>query len=594
MLAMAPRANGSIEAALHLSSPGCNASDTAAEGWFPRDDSGPAPDVAAEDVLAVLAAAVGPLRWALASIAERFIDTQAHHALCFARLSDYARECPGLSARQLQELARVKRACSELPPLEAALLSNELPWSKGRAIARVATLGDVRDWIAQARHLTCRDLDQQVRAFLEETKKSESHSERQQSVRLSCTPAVRTKWHIARELAERVSGERLSDADALECVLGEAVALYAPEVSDERECSWSKKREPRPGSHPEPAPRRPGFELPSAVRRLVEGLRTANPFELDRRLRAAVRLEQTLDAAMAPWLRHVSSSHYEWKHEFQTLAGFAREQLGISSSKARALVRIERVGEICPELSAAYREGRLSWTRAQALLPLLSIQMEGAWRPRWVQWATEVTVERLSSDVTRALLLRAGTHDAWQRCKFDPARTQDPVSERERQMCAHEVDTEASETLHWCLPASAAAIFRGLLREIGFEALLDRACEEWTRRDPAARRPNPVIERDGYRCTAPACTSRRNLHDHHIRFRSRGGGDETENRVTLCAFHHLRGVHEGRMRLTGRAPGELRFQMPFGSFLSCGVRVPIAAEPHAHPVGTFLATTGVS
>ena len=34
----------------------------------------------------------------------------------------------------------------------------------------------------------------------------------------------------------------------------------------------------------------------------------------------------------------------------------------------------------------------------------------------------------------------------------------------------------------------------------------------------------------------------RNLHEHHIVFRSAGGSGELENRVTLCAVHHLRGV----------------------------------------------------
>jgi hypothetical protein len=91
-----------------------------------------------EDRLRQLAAGVGPLRRALAAIAERLIATRAHEQLCFARISDYARERPGVSARQLQELARVHRAFAELPELERALVTNELPWSKVRLIARVA------------------------------------------------------------------------------------------------------------------------------------------------------------------------------------------------------------------------------------------------------------------------------------------------------------------------------------------------------------------------------------------------------------------------------------------------------------------------
>lgn len=113
--------------------------------------------------LAQLAAAVGPLRRVLAAIAERLIATKAPERLCYARLGDYARERPGLSARQLQELARVHRALAGLPTLEQALLANQLPWSKVRLLARVATDEDERAWIARARALPTRRLEQEIR-----------------------------------------------------------------------------------------------------------------------------------------------------------------------------------------------------------------------------------------------------------------------------------------------------------------------------------------------------------------------------------------------------------------------------------------------
>jgi hypothetical protein len=91
--------------------------------------------------------------------------------------------------------------------------------------------------------------------------------------------------------------------------------------------------------------------------------------------------------------------------------------------------------------------------------------------------------------------------------------------------------------------------------------MLDCALASWLLRDPSARRPDPVIGRDGYRCAIPGCTSRRNLHDHHVTFRSVGGSDTPSNRVTLCAFHHQRGVHAGRLRVWGRAPDELVFEL---------------------------------
>jgi len=67
-------------------------------------------------------------------------------------------------------------------------------------------------------------------------------------------------------------------------------------------------------------------------------------------------------------------------------------------------------------------------------------------------------------------------------------------------------------------------------------------------------RENEVYVRDGWRCTAPGCTSRRNLEDHHIVYRSQGGGDALSNRTCLCRFHHQRGEHGGLASCRGSAP----------------------------------------
>jgi hypothetical protein len=90
--------------------------------------------------------------------------------------------------------------------------------------------------------------------------------------------------------------------------------------------------------------------------------------------------------------------------------------------------------------------------------------------------------------------------------------------------------------------------------------MLEHVFEAWGRGRPVPKRYR-VYDRDGWRCTVPGCTSYRNLHDHHIVFRSAGGGDALENRTTLCAWHHLRGVHAGRVGCSGKAPGGLRFTL---------------------------------
>ena len=91
--------------------------------------------------------------------------------------------------------------------------------------------------------------------------------------------------------------------------------------------------------------------------------------------------------------------------------------------------------------------------------------------------------------------------------------------------------------------------------------MLDHVIDLWGgygRRLPAAHR---VFERDGWRCTVPGCSALTNLHDHHIVYRLAGGSDDLDNRMTLCVWHHLRGVHGGVVRCVGKAPSDLRFDL---------------------------------
>jgi hypothetical protein len=92
----------------------------------------------------------------------------------------------------------------------------------------------------------------------------------------------------------------------------------------------------------------------------------------------------------------------------------------------------------------------------------------------------------------------------------------------------------------------------------GLERLCHHARAAWT---AGPRHRDPIFARDGWRCAVPVCTARRNLHDHHILFRSRGGDNERENRVTICAAHHLRGIHEGVVRAWGTAPDAITWEI---------------------------------
>jgi hypothetical protein len=71
----------------------------------------------------------------------------------------------------------------------------------------------------------------------------------------------------------------------------------------------------------------------------------------------------------------------------------------------------------------------------------------------------------------------------------------------------------------------------------------------------APKRPgDPIYSRAGWRCTAPGCTSRMNLDDHHVLYRSRCGGNAHDNRICVCGFHHHLGEHGLLASCRGKAP----------------------------------------
>jgi hypothetical protein len=155
-------------------------------------------------------------------------------------------------------------------------------------------------------------------------------------------------WQRVRDYAARVSGERLSPGAVLEMVTAEALSALPldaeaqEEVESPREENSTQRRlAPRPpdgaeGSNSEQLARTAGWQaseprarckLPAFLRSLVAGLDGTGPFELDARLRRAVRLEQRMDAAIGPLLRQVRSTGHEWGGRYRTLGEYVRDQL---------------------------------------------------------------------------------------------------------------------------------------------------------------------------------------------------------------------------------------------------------------------------
>jgi hypothetical protein len=94
-----------------------------------------------------------------------------------------------------------------------------------------------------------------------------------------------------------------------------------------------------------------------------------------------------------------------------------------------------------------------------------------------------------------------------------------------------------------------------------FELMIEAFLHQYLPAAEAAAKAHPVCERDNFRCQVPGCSRSANNEEHHIRFRSQGGSDETWNLVTICSMHHRRGIHDGYVLLTGQAPHNLVWKL---------------------------------
>src|SRR2546425_12868425 len=68
-------------------------------------------------------------RRVLGRLARSFLAGRSHHRLGFARLGDYTRERLSLSAREVQELARVAERLESPPALAARSPAGDPPWT---------------------------------------------------------------------------------------------------------------------------------------------------------------------------------------------------------------------------------------------------------------------------------------------------------------------------------------------------------------------------------------------------------------------------------------------------------------------------------
>jgi hypothetical protein len=320
------------------------------------------------------------------------------------------------------------------------------------------------------------------------------------------------------------------------------------------------------------------------------------PERLDREIRRLCSELAHRDLALGIVAESARKAEVWRRLGYATEAQYARERLGVSLSSLKTKrIFAARAGRV-PELAVALSSGRVGYEAAY----LLSRVVTPKTAEEWIRRAERRTVKHLREEVEAAELLTR-MRQGQDQLPLDE-QSLDELFELERHIVSgdlfgrtgdtkagHRSEREPSEsygaggqmsggrhaarfsrgriTLRWVVSEGTHRFFRALERVFVrvslrvcrapasfLRFLCENFCRLWL---PALRREKltdsgnepeyfGVYRRDVFRCTSPVCT-RRDVTPHHLKFRSRGGGDEDENVSSLCVWCHLHGVHEGRI-----------------------------------------------
>ncbi len=492
--------------------------------------------------LGSLGASLAAARPVLGVLASALVARRLHETLGYRSLGDYGRERLGVGARVIREWARVWRRLEELPQLRAAVLAGELSWTAARLVVGLATPATEGACLDAIRGRTVRAVLAIVAAFRAAGGPGGANGEEDDEVcervgvRVHCTRHEALLWSAAVELARRTAGEELALWECAERIAAEAASAWGAPPACEGADGPAGPADPealglehglRERAFPGVGWRARMGELPAEIAALAHATADLTAREIDCRLRAVIAFLQAVDFEMGCILREMQSRGLFRELGFPGLERYAAERLDLSVATARRLVALSRLEGRAPEVARAYRQGRIHGFQARVLARIADPASARA----WVERARAVSLRRLERDA----------------------------------------DAVPRDVIAFRAPPEVAELFLAMRTRAGsLERLLAHAIATWL--DQGAQFEDYAdFERDGWRCTVPGCTARRNLQSHHIRFRSAGGPDEPWNRTTLCAHHHQRGVHGsfgGSVRIRGAAPDGLVFELGGRRYLS--------------------------
>ncbi len=329
--------------------------------------------------------------------------------------------------------------------------------------------------------------------------------------------------------------------------------------------------------------------------------------DLDRQMRALIELEDELQFSLGQTLEALRRQGAWATLMFDGVGHYAEQRLGICRRTAEQRARLARLAEARPALGDAYRCGRVGYEAALLVGKALGGSPgDPELEAEWVSRAECSSVKRLKDELRvlgrgrwtgedtadgrplddlqwqRSLLQAPGTiHDRVAHLALEAARLPEagvflslrlpePLAEdflhaieHRRASIQRQVDTVPWDQ-PWPDQESAPSVLTARLflargrrvpAWVGLLGLLEEFVSTWDDvHGPPRRRADKIYSRDGWRCTAPGCTSRRNIEEHHVTYRSQGGDNAEDNRIAICRFHHQLGEHGAFASCSGKAP----------------------------------------
>ena len=487
-------------------------------------------DAAALDALAVSCArGAGAHEVAIGEGLDLLARTGGDVRLGYSGVVDLACERLGLPVDQARRLRRNAARLRSRPLLREAVLRGEVTSRKAEVVMRAAVGADEAYWVERARADTVRRLEAAVRSG-PEPEARDFHR-----LRIGLPPEKAKVVEVALEMAGILAGPttplwRRLEAIAMEFLSshpvdpGERMAPRPPPVPP---AGWG----PPPAPPPDVACGAPS--VPGSPPDLACGL-PSDPYEVLDRLARLLGERAAQDEHLGRACLLLRRTGAFRRLGYVRFDEYCADRLGLAPSTVRQRMALERRMQELPALREAVRSGRLSYEQAR-LVARVATPSDVAARIEEAAARTCIAYRRELEEEDHRQMWRAGELRAM-------------------------VPDEVCSLLEDAIRAARAAV-RGLTPG---EALVEVALHfirtwKWEI-ERLVRAADRVILRDGALCQVPGC-SRPAAHVHHVVFRSAGGAREPGNETSLCAVHHLRGVHGGNLRITGTAPGGLEFTL---------------------------------